>query len=276
MSSNIYNQVREMFKRMDSEALLSLALQAELVREEDIIDIPLTLTSMDEIIHDTCKAIIKDRFDNKADAVVRTHRNQMGFSVSIKTDAIAEALEFSNRSFNADYRDRSFNADDFNAFVNQFRRPHLNFFVFNSTLQMKNNRLVFYFRYSDYQHYNNDSFMVFHALFEMIHLIESWEVAVEEEIPRRLEEYEQHRSRLDDIVREERERQERERREREERERRVREEQERREREERERREAEEAERRREYEDRQRLIRAGATEEGIDIASRLLEMLGRR
>lgn len=276
MSRNIYDQVREMFKRMDSEALLSLALQAELVREEDVLDIPLTNGSMDDIIHDTCRAVIKDRFDNKADAVVRTHRNQMGFSVSIKTDAIVESLSFANRSFNPDYRDRAFNAEDFNAFVNQFRRPELTFFSLNSTLQMKNNRLVFYFRFSELHHYNNDNYLVFHALFEMIHLIESWEVAVESEIPRRLEEYEQHRGRIDDIVREERERQEQERREYEERQRRLREEQERRELEERQRREAEEQERLREYEDRQRLIRAGATEEGIDIASRLLEMLGRR
>lgn len=272
----IEQDVTEMNKRIDAEILLSLCSQAELVDLDQYINQSYSgQANVDEIIFNMSRTIIKHRFDSMEGSVIRIHRNQMGFSVSVKTDGIQEILEFVAGHYQVDNRDRNFNHEAFNQFLFRFRRPQLTTFELGSTFQVKSNRVVFYFRYNENHHYRNAEYLVFNALFEMVHLVEDWEVAAQEQLPTFLAQYNEHNARRDQIEREERERREqaeRELRERQERERREREE---RERIERERREAEERHTREEYQRRQSLIQAGATNEGIDIANRLLDLLGR-
>lgn len=285
--SNNFNQLQqgiyELNKRIDVELLLSTANQAEIINLNRF-----TNRSFDEsndIILEVIRAIIKDRYGS-SDTVVRIHKNQQGMSISVKNDAIAACETFRTRYVSDAYfsEDAQFDSTAFLEFKHSLLLTNLNFFS-HSTLQRKENRLVFYLNYSGNHNYSSDDFLVFNALFEMIHAIEFLEEAAER-IEYFWSQYQEHTTRTDEIRRLQRERAEREEAERQarrEEERRRYEEQQRLENEriaeqrriEEERIAAENARQQAEYERRQQLLQNGATEGGIDIANQLLSFLGR-
>lgn len=273
-----------MNKKMDTELLLATAVQAELVELENFTTRTFT-DDMDDTIHEMLRAIIKDRFAS-TDTIIRIHKNQEGISISIKNSYIEECNEFSRRSFNMSYAnsDTEFDYEAFSAFQRGLRLGNLRFFD-SQTFQRKENRMVFYLKYVNSFRYRHDNFLVFHALFEIIHAVEHLELA-SAEIPNYLAQYEAHQGRIEAIrhaeqlERERREaallaEQERQRLQHEERNRVEQERLAEQRRIENERIAAEEARNREEYERRQQLLQNGATEGGIDIANQLLQFLGR-
>jgi hypothetical protein len=271
-----------MKKRMDVELFLATAHQAELINAENFTS--RSFDEGDDVISELIRVIIKDRFAS-TDTVVRMHKNQEGISVSVKNEKIEQCLSFSALNLNNIERsDTEFDVRSFEELSNRLRHGSLHYFNAH-TFQKKENRIVFYLKYHGFDQYRTEDYLSFNALFEMIQVIENWEVAASE-IPLQLEAYNAHQERIEGIRRAQREELERREAERRaeterllrEREERIRQENEQRlaaQRIEEERIAAQEALNREEYERRQQLLQQGATEGGIDIANQLLEFLGR-
>lgn len=299
MSTNIHQlkrEINQLNKKIDVELLLSTGIQAEILNLNHFSG--RTFEECDDIILEISRAIVKDRYGS-TDTVVRINKNQEGMSISVKNEAISRCLNFVNRSVDRGLfeDDNLFNGNAYREFHNSLSLRDLAFFSLHSnSLQQKENRLVFYIQFTNPNRYSSQNFLVFNALFEMIHAIEFLETAAEQ-IDHFSAELDAHQARLDIILIQRREREERE-----EAERQAVLEEERRQREERQRIEnerlaelrrieaerlaearrireaeiaAENARQQAEYERRQQLLQNGATEGGIDIANQLLSFLGR-
>lgn len=258
MATRTGQQLSEAFLRLDLESLRALVVESEILPPDVLIG-----ASYDDYIShftELIKAIIRNRFSDYT-GVVRTNKNVDGLSVSIKSPNVERFFNLSHTATNYTFRS---NDMDIRNEISEMRQ------AFDSPsipLLMKENRVVFYFTYTSRSHFgklnNNGSIRsCIGYIFEIISYIEKIETFDFNRFDELLEldqrEYraEQERYELERLARIEAERirTEEANRQRLEQERLVRE----------------------DYERRQALIQRGATEEGIDIANQLLDILGRR
>lgn len=281
-------EMRRMMYRIDAEALVALCTEAEIVTEE-MLGQEINGSDLKSFIVQTSRRVLKAYYDKKPDIQIRTFENEAGFSVTVKSDEIQRLIDFNRRYLNAHNYDESFDEIDDNPFAgyrDELLSPQSDLIrYFHGEFVTKENRIVFYLKAGGY----SGDRMVFQQVFELIRIVEDWLIKAEQldawqeayvrhldgaaerrriEEERRERELAEERERARVQLEAEMERQRLERIAQEERERIAREERERAEQEERARQQAE-------HEERQRLIRAGATDEGIDIAARLMAMLGR-
>lgn len=270
--------IRTMLKKIDTEALVKLCEEAEVKIPQSVfsdLEDRSEGASLRKISTELARLILKAYFSEKEDVQLRTFSNDRGFSMSLTSPIFQEVKMFRERLRQPALNQFQIQREDYSLFLRTckvgayFTEWSNHHHVF---CEEKHNRVIFRF---DVKNYNLGD-MLTQQLLEVIYIYEMWTIAHS-----KLEEW----SSIYDSILEEVERaalEERERVERLERERIEREQEERRqelarleaERLERERLEREERERRdAEYAARQRLIRAGATEEGINIAERLLASL---
>lgn len=264
----IYDMNEQMAANMrllDLELLHSLAVQAEIIPADKFAGGRYQQIDSSELFSELLKAIAKDRYHG-SDVVLRSHKNQEGISFSIRSEQIENLITFAVSNRNLRFQEETDETRAFSELVNKVVNHNFTHFVRNATFQRKENRVVFYFTFNNqslYQPQNQTTnFLCYAAFFEMLEYVDflqttdisHFEAIIASENEERMRREEEQRQRRAAELAQYQEEQERQRRELEER----------------------SARSQAEYEQRQALLRQGATEGGIDIANQLLEFLGRR
>lgn len=257
-SSNVNEQVKSICKKIDAELILKVSMDSGLIKSNPYEDQRISDVSS-ELIFELSKKILKNMLPK---SVIR--RNRYGFSITVTSDKITALCGIVTQSHN--FREYGSGEADFRVFINQCHRPQLETaYYFGTAVQatVKEDRLHFLIRFDNNYFYNR--YVVYNCIFEIVHIVEEFERKYEEEYPRFRQLREENAER---VQREEAERLQRLARERIEAERR------------REIQRQEEARRmelqRQEEARRRELLNRGATQQGIDIADRLREILDRQ